>query len=233
LILTAIRVNKTGEYLTRGKMRALAEPYRIPMVNTFSGDWDGIDEFLKYVHGIEESEGYVLRWDDGTMGKTKGEWYLQIHKAKDHISHEKRVIGLILEDNVDDVLPFLLPMDYERVTAYRKDFWATVDRLVVSLEDRVGIARKFCQSNGWTEGDSKKWFATQDVPQYAKGPLAPLKGLLFMTWDGNLNTRDAIITFLRRKFSLDVVGAKRNGDQNMVDELRDAYLIPEKNWLDY
>ena len=214
-------------------MRTLAEPYKIPMVNTFNGDWDGIDAFQEMVHNIEGAEGYVLRWDDGTMGKTKGEWYLQIHKAKDHIAHEKRLIGLILEDNVDDVLPFLLPSDYERVTAYRKDFWETVDKMVTTLETRVDICRMYTDACGWDASEAKKWFATKDVPQYAKGPLTLLKGLLFMTWDGNVKTRDSIIAFLRGKFSLDVVGAKRNGDQNMVDDLRDAYLLPEKNWLDY
>ncbi len=105
--------------------------------------------------------------------------------------------------------------------------------MVTTLETRVGICRKYTDACGWDAGEAKKWFATKDVPQYGKGPLAPLKGLLFMTWDGKVKTRDNIIAFLRRKFSLDVVGAKRNGDQNMVDDLRNAYLLPEKNWLDY
>ena len=232
LILTAIRVNRTGEYLTWRKMQCLAEPYKIPMVGHWEGEWEDIHAFLDMVHGIEESEGYVLRWDDGTMGKTKGQWYLQIHKAKDHIAHEKRLIGLILNDNLDDVLPFLLPMDYERVIAYRKDFWERVDGAVETLDMKVRICREFAEGCGWEPAQQKKWFAEQDVSQYT-GHLDPWKGLLFATWDKKKPTRDIVIGFLRKKFALDVVGARRGGSDSIVQKMRDAFLLPEKDWRDY
>jgi RNA ligase len=232
LILTAIRVNLTGEYLTYRKMWTLAEPYRIPMVSLFEGDWDGIDAFADMVHNIEDAEGFVLRWDDGNMVKMKGEWYLQIHKAKDHISHEKRVIGLILEDNVDDVLPFLLERDFERLTAYREDFWNTIDKMAESLEIRVDISRNFPTDTGMSDAEAIKWFALEVVAKY-KGPLIPLKGLMFATWNNKGTARDAIIALLRNKFSLGIIGAKANGNQRMVDDLRSAGLLPKKDWLDY
>ena len=232
LILTAIRVNRTGEYLTYGKMKALAIPYRIPMVGHWEGEWDDIHAFLDMVHTIEESEGYVLRWDDGTMGKTKGQWYLQIHKAKDHIAHEKRVIGLILNDSLDDVLPFLLPGDYDRVVAYRDDFWANIAEKADTLDSVVTINQQLPDGMGLDRKEGKKMFATSIVPGY-KGKLAPWKGLLFARWDEKASARDIILGYLRKTFALDVVGAKRNGSDSVVEEMRGALLLPEKDWRDY
>ena len=239
LILTAIRKNDTGEYLTWRKMRVLADPYNIPMVGHWDGEWDDIHAFLDMVHDIEESEGYVLRWDDGTMGKSKGQWYLQIHKAKDHISHEKRVIGLILNDNLDDVMPFLLPMDYDRVVAYRDDFWDKVAQAALTLESVVDIAKTLPREMGLFDEDrqpegareAKKMFATTVIPGY-KGALSDWKGMLFAVWDG-ADPRKVVMDKLRKDFALDVVGAKRNGSDTIVQELRDAHLLPEKDWRDY
>ncbi len=61
LILTAIRANQTGEYLTYGKMQTLAGPYYIPMIEKFDGSWTD----------VSENESYVIRWNDGMMGKLR------------------------------------------------------------------------------------------------------------------------------------------------------------------
>lgn len=233
LILTAVRVNKTGEYLGRDSMRNLASAYHIPMVETFPGDWEGIEAFLEHVHNLEEAEGYVVRWNDGTMGKTKGQWYVDIHRAKDVITHEKRIIGLILNDDVDDVLPFLLERDYERVIAYRKDFWDTISEMAEDITSSVDRYASACQNDGMSEPEAKKAFATEFVPMCAKDASAPLKSLFFKAWAGKNALHDEIVAFLRAKFSLDVAGAKANGTQEMVDELRAACLLPEKDWRDY
>lgn len=232
LILTAIRVNRTGEYLTRGKMQALAVPYGVPMVDLYDGSWDGIEKFSKHVRDIENAEGYVIRWDDGNMIKMKGEWYVAIHRAKDSIMHEKRIIALILNDSLDDVMPHLLPQDYDRLDRYRNDFWRTVDHVEKTLDTKVSICRSFTDATGMEENEAKGWFARQDVSQY-KGVLAPWKGLLFATWDKKDKTRNLFIDYLRKRFSLDVDNSKANGSQAVVDELRDAFMLPEKKWEDY
>ncbi len=231
LVLTAIRVNRTGEYLTYRKMQALAVPYKMPMVGHWEGEWTDIHAFLEMVHSIEESEGYVLRWDDGTMGKSKGQWYLQIHKAKDHITHEKRVIGLILNDKLDDVMPFLLPGDYERVVAYRDAFWDKVRENADTLRSVVDINRQLPDAMGADDKQAKKMFATTVIPGY-KGPLTKWKKPLFDVWDG-ADPRECIIALLRQQFSLDVVGAKANGSDALVQELREGHLLPETDWRDF
>jgi RNA ligase len=59
LILTAIRANQTGEYLTYGKMQTLAGPYYIPMIDKLASNWADIS-----VHKTA-----IIRWNDGMMGK--------------------------------------------------------------------------------------------------------------------------------------------------------------------
>jgi len=61
LVLTAIRTNQTGEYLSYDSMRALAGSYYIPMIGSFDGDWTD----------VAKNESYVIRWNDGMMGKLR------------------------------------------------------------------------------------------------------------------------------------------------------------------
>lgn len=61
LVLTAIRTNHTGEYITYDQMQALAGSYYIPMIGSFNGDWTD----------VAKDESYVIRWNDGMMGKLR------------------------------------------------------------------------------------------------------------------------------------------------------------------
>jgi len=223
LVLTAIRVNETGEYLTRSKMRALAEPYKIPMVGLYDGSWEGIEKFSKEVQDIENAEGYVIRWDDD-MVKMKGEWYLRIHRAKDGLAHEKRVIAMILNESLDDVLPHLLEDDYDRVIRYRDDFLeglrATTKELMHVVQETVHFTQTM------SEQDSRRYFATTVV----QGQPKIYKKILFDIW-GKVHPYAALIGFLRKKLSLDVPGAKNPGSQSIVDDIRP--LFGNINWLDY
>ena len=240
LTLTAIRMNETGEYLTPGKMRALAEPYKIPMLGPTGGiTFGGFEAFAEDIREAEGIEGVVIRWDDGHMSKMKGEWYVTIHRAKDSIAHEKRIIAMILNDDMDDVLPHLLPEDYNRLIQYRADFWAKIDECVKTLASVVSINQEMPKAMGLFDEDrqpegareAKRMFATSVIPGY-KGHLSLWKGLLFAVWDG-ADPRETIINYLRKQFALDVPGAKNNGSQSLVDELRAGLMLPERDWRDY
>jgi len=231
LILTAVRANNTGEYLKRDAMRSLADPYFIPMVDVYTGDWDGIHSFMEHVRDLQEAEGYVFRWHDGAMGKTKGQWYVDIHRAKDTITHEKRIVALILNDDLDDVLPFLLSNDYDRVINYRKDFWENIDRLAETINTDVSAYATASINDGMHESEARKNFATEFVPSYTDS--SSLRKLLFQAWKDEKPLREEVVNLLRFKFSLDVPSAKANGTQDIVDELRSAEILPKKDWRDY
>lgn len=65
------------------------------------------DEILEYVKGLSGSEGFVVAFDDGHMVKIKADEYVLLHRNIDLAGSEKRVIELILNDKVDDLLPML------------------------------------------------------------------------------------------------------------------------------
>jgi RNA ligase len=80
-------------------------------------------ELVDQTRELEGAEGYVIRFESGHMAKIKGEWYLQLHRAKDSIMHEKNVIQLLASGTVDDVRSFLLDQDRQRLEQFEHEFW--------------------------------------------------------------------------------------------------------------
>ena len=220
LILTAMRHMETGEYLTPKKMWTLAAPYSIPIVESWKGDFEGISKFVSYVKDLVGEEGYVFRFDDGRMYKTKSDWYVRIHKAKDQIAFEKNIIKLILHNDIDDILPDLLESDRKAIERYREVLCDGIGTAAAMLDQVIKMARKFL-----TESDPagrNKRFALEFACYY-KGPI---KSLLFKMWrDEDLNGLDAIIAFL-----LDP-NKDRLRSRALVEEMRP--LIGKARWEDY
>jgi len=102
LILTALRWNKSGLYVPPRK--ALG----VEIVTTWQiANGTNIPEFIRTIKGIE---GVVIRWNNGHMLKIKTDEYVNIHKAKEQIADERKLVSLILLNKLDDVLP-VLPKD--------------------------------------------------------------------------------------------------------------------------
>lgn len=122
LVLTAMRNMNTGVYALHGNLEAIGLAYAIPVVRAFEmhDDMD-MKAFLKYVHDLEDTEGFVVRFDDGHMLKLKCHWYLQIHKAKEAILQDRNIVELILEDKLDDVKAHLPAEDRDRLTKFESD----------------------------------------------------------------------------------------------------------------
>lgn len=121
LILTAIRNNFTGEYVSYQEMINIGNMYNIPVVKAFDSNIDDLHKFMQTLQQHEEIEGVVLRFDDGHMVKIKTEWYLRIHKAKDLIMHEHDVCSMILENTIDDAKSFLPEADLDKVNRYEQN----------------------------------------------------------------------------------------------------------------
>lgn len=121
LILTAMRYNVHGAYVTYKEMERYARTFNIPLVKTLDKSLT-VDQ----VKNMEDSEGIVIRFADGHMVKVKSDWYCKIHKVKDDIGSEAKVLALILDEKLDDVLPILLPEDVARVTKYRDSVLASI-----------------------------------------------------------------------------------------------------------
>jgi RNA ligase len=152
LILTAIRDNETGEYFSYQGTVALATSYNIPVVGGFDSTYHtgyNLESIVEDVRKNETSEGIVIRFEDGHMVKVKSEWYVKLHRAKDDIASEKKLLRLILDDCLDDVLPLLTDIDKDMVLKYRDSFWLNFKAFCFDLENEfqmlyqgLGVDRK-------------------------------------------------------------------------------------------
>jgi RNA ligase len=213
LVLTAIRDNTTGEYMDAPELKEEAAAYGIPCCS-FSSLQDGLDEeMIEEIRAIEGEEGDVLRWPDGTMLKLKGEWYSLLHKTLEHLTHEKDVIRLIVDEKLDDAKPFL-PEDLVKAS---DDFAKTIFTGLKKLASDIfwEVQAEFDNLNG-----SKKKFA-EKVTKVNDG----LQGFKFTAWDrldeGEEGVYANIIKF---------VGSQL-GSQSKVNAMR--HLWGGASWSDY
>lgn len=132
LVLLAIRDNRTGLYLSYEQMLA-AENSGIEVVRTLDGSIENIEEFMAEAQDLEGAEGYIIRFDDGHMVKVKGAWYVQIHRTKEFLQHEKDVLQLIFQDRLDDAKAFMDNDDRERVERYNADLALAIEAQAVRL----------------------------------------------------------------------------------------------------
>lgn len=93
-----IRHNETGEYVNSNELQVIfGDSYLKPLNKIYSKDM--YDEI-----GIE---GYVLQLPSGQRVKLKTSWYLNLHRMKDGINSDSRIIEQIIDGNIDDVIPLL------------------------------------------------------------------------------------------------------------------------------
>lgn len=184
LVLIAARYNNSGHYLDYGNMKAVAEPYGVPVVSHYDGTFEGINGFLEDVQNRENEEGYVVRFHD-TWLKVKNFWYVQLHKTKELMSNEKDVWKLVLDDKVDDALGFMENEDQERLNRFQEDLIHAINEEADRLEWEV---------TAWLDnnGDSKKKFAVEFVNNDASGFTKKERPILFKIWDGH-NARKAVL----------------------------------------
>ena len=157
LILTAIRNIHYGSYVSYEQMSEWVSRFRgIPVVRQFEPQTD-MKAFLEYVSGLEDLEGFVVRFDDGHMLKLKCHWYLQIHKAKEAILQDRNIVELILEDHLDDIKAHLPAEDRERLSQFENDFNRAIAFRIHTLQD--GIHEISC-----SEMD-RKTFALEVAPK--------------------------------------------------------------------
>lgn len=198
LVLTAIRHNETGAYVPYETMLAWTDFYDIPVVRMLPGSIRSMASFLDTSRGLLDQEGWIIRFEDGTMMKVKAEDYVLKHRSKDAILREKFVWSLIIEDKVDDVLPFLVDTDRDAllsfVDAFNRRLSEHAERFVETVETQRRVY-----------GEDKKAFASG----FMTGISGYEKPILFSVWDG----RDPVET-------MKLILAKNIGSQSRVDAIR-------------
>lgn len=161
LVLTAMRNSEKGWYLPHRVMQNFAQDYQLDLVKVIDSASDNIHELVDTIRAWEGEEGVVVRFESsrpaddpvaGHMLKIKADAYLVLHRSKDAISNEKNIIEVVLNDQVDDLIPVLTEPDAKRLRDFQRAFWLSIDDVAsemvdVYLDGGVGIEeqRDFAQ----------------------------------------------------------------------------------------
>ena len=180
LVLLAMRDNETGEY-------HMPDTCPFNTVTTY-GSMDGnILEYIDRQREKEGREGDIIRFADGHMLKVKNDWYVRIHKTIDRITFDRNIVDLIINEEVDDVIPMLPAVQVERIRDFEKRFWEAFRQ----TENRLYGLRIAAQQS---YEDDRKRIAIEMVPTLENKADVPL---LFRVLDGH-NIRDVLLDYVRK-----------------------------------
>jgi RNA ligase len=151
LVLLAIRDNITGEY----SMPNYQDGCPFTVVPRYGSVAGNLSDYIARQRGAEGREGDIIRFADGHMVKVKNDWYVRIHKTVDRIVFDRNIVNLIINEEVDDVVPMLPQVQADRVRDFETRFWSAFkvkeDRLLAERDivgqlynnDRKRIALEF------------------------------------------------------------------------------------------
>jgi RNA ligase len=204
LILTAVRGNQTGGYVSYSAIKEVAEQEGIPYVKAIAGDETDIQKVVDHIRKWDDGEGVVIRFDSGRMVKIKADDYVLRHKSKDAINQEKNVIQTLLDDAVDDLVPLLTPEDAHRVQAFQNAFWLAVEDVCTTIHDTYKQINK---------GQDQKEFATVAVPS-----VPPEYQPFMYRLRKGVPVKDLVVDQIRKSLST----------QNKIDQNR--WLFGDLKW---
>jgi T4 RnlA family RNA ligase len=118
-VLLALRHNITGEYLDVGDPKDDKLWTVVPQYGSVAGN---LADYIARQRGAEGREGDIIRFADGHMIKVKNDWYVRIHKTVDRIVFDRNIVNLILNEEVDDVVPMLPKVQADRVRDFERRF---------------------------------------------------------------------------------------------------------------
>lgn len=102
LRLLQMRYKETGEYVGNILMNSYIKEYNIKCSK--DEKLYNFDELLELQETEQNIEGFVVTLENGKMFKIKTKWYFENHKIITENDTENKLIPLILEDKIDDIL---------------------------------------------------------------------------------------------------------------------------------
>ncbi len=127
LVYLGARDNRTGEY-----MFDEAAPFtKVPRYGNVAGN---LSDYIERQREAEGREGDIIRFADGHMVKVKNDWYVRIHKTVDRIVFDRNIVNLIINEEVDDVVPMLPQVQADRVREFERRFAERLHHTVENYE---------------------------------------------------------------------------------------------------
>ena len=122
------------------------------------------------------------------MVKIKSEWYVRIHKIKSLLGQERDVVSLILNNELDDMIPVLPKEDVEKIEQFQ-------NKLTTQLQIMSNNLSSFVFQ--YKSNFDRKTFAIEVAPKIN----TIWRGLIFQFWDKECNeslTYQAIIDIIKK-----------------------------------
>lgn len=178
LTLLAVRNNTSGTYWEYTSMVGIATAWNIPVVKAVCpplASPEAFKEFEATVRAWEGMEGVVITWDDGSRCKIKADTYVALHRAKAATEKERDVVGIVLDNKVDDLLPLLSDVGKTKLMAFEDAVWQDVWVFVAEVSDTrkqydKHTRKDFAQIEGINPAIRAAVFAIWDVWEGGTGP---------------------------------------------------------------
>ena len=186
LVYLGTRDNATGQYVMDTSC-----PFNIvPQYGSVSGN---LEEYIARQREAEEREGDIIRFSDGHMIKIKNDWYVRIHKALDRVRFDRNIVDLIINENIDDVVPLMPQHEIDRIRDFESRFWNAFQ----IKEDALLADRDICSQ---LYQNDRKRIALEYVPNLKNKADS---GFIFKMLDGH-DLRELIIEHIRKNISTNV-----------------------------
>lgn len=102
LVVLNVRDNTTGDYVPMSELYkdVAIRPY---LVGVYTLDSTPPSDWVVKAKAETDIEGYVVKMTNGLFFKLKTDWYVQQHKAKDSINHNRLLFETIKDSQSDDL----------------------------------------------------------------------------------------------------------------------------------
>lgn len=119
--------------------------FDIPVVTSLL-PFDTLENLVAYTRDLEDAEGFVVAFHDGHRVKIKADQYVRIHKCLERVRFDRNIVDLIINEELDDVVPLMPPHEVSRIREYEDRFWAafrSMETHLLELHDVAANQEKF------------------------------------------------------------------------------------------
>ena len=181
LVLLAIRHNKNGNYVPYAKIKEHAKDFNIEVVTQYPGTVSSMQHLVDTTRQETQGEGWCVHFENGHIIKIKTETYIRLHKVMGQIALEKNLVNVIINEEIDDLKSFINGEFLDKVNAYEKIFWDSIDKFVDKCNDTF---------------NDIKFETRKDFAFTIKDYNAIIKTVLFKILD-NKDTRKTVLEMLQ------------------------------------
>lgn len=166
--------------------------FDIPTVDVLE-PFDDILSLVEYTRNLKGAEGFIVAFEDGHKVKIKADEYVRVHKCIDRIMFDRNIVNLIINEEVDDVMPMLPQVQADRIRDFENRFW----RAFKQKENRL-LGQRMNASQ--TYEDDRKRIALEMVPHLENKADAQF---IFRMLDGG-NIRDLLLQHVEKNITTNV-----------------------------